>query len=85
MRTYVQAYGGIVDDLVQRFIGLGVTPEIDTYRALLVAYGSGGDADKVLWSSFMSSFAVVVLGDCIAAVDGFARWLVVDVFFVFVI
>ncbi|CAM9548080.1 unnamed protein product [Scytosiphon promiscuus] len=45
---WIRAYGGIVDDLVQRFIGLGVTPETDTYRALLVAYGNGGDADKVL-------------------------------------
>ncbi|CAM9164248.1 unnamed protein product, partial [Hapterophycus canaliculatus] len=45
---WIRAYGGIVDDLVQRFIGLGVTPHIDTYRALLIAYGSGGDADKVL-------------------------------------
>lgn len=42
-----QAYGTIVDDLVERFIGLGITPEADTYRALLLAYSKGGDADKV--------------------------------------
>ncbi|CAM9188715.1 unnamed protein product [Ectocarpus sp. 4 AP-2014] len=45
---WIRAYGTIVDDLVQRFIGLGVTPEVDTYRALLLAYSNGGDADKVL-------------------------------------
>ena len=33
-----QAYGNIVDDLVQRFIGLGLTPKEDTYQALLLAY-----------------------------------------------
>lgn len=32
---------------MQRFIGLGIAPEIDTYRALLLAYSKGGDADKV--------------------------------------
>ncbi|CAM9573603.1 unnamed protein product [Laminaria digitata] len=42
---WIRAYGNIVDDLVQRFIGLGLTPKEDTYQALLLA---GGDADKVL-------------------------------------
>lgn len=42
-----QAYGPIVDDLVERFIGLGIAPEADTYRVLMLAYSKGGDADKV--------------------------------------
>lgn len=43
----MQAYGTIVDDLAERFIGLGIVPEVDTYRALMLAYSKGGDADKV--------------------------------------
>eukprot|EP00903_Cladosiphon_okamuranus_P021987 g20217.t1 len=45
---WIRAYGTIVDDLVARFTGLGITPEVDTYRALMLAYSKGGDADKVL-------------------------------------
>lgn len=34
-----QAYGSIVDDLAERFVGSGLPPDEEIYRALMLAYG----------------------------------------------
>lgn len=57
-----QAYGTIVDDLAQRFIGLGLAPEEDTYRALMLAYGR-----RASFFTALFLFRAVFLSDWVPA------------------
>ncbi|CAM9400725.1 unnamed protein product, partial [Discosporangium mesarthrocarpum] len=45
---WIKGYRNVVDDLVQRMVGLGLEPQEETYRMLMYAYGRAGDADRVL-------------------------------------